>query len=377
MNKTYCPLPFKEIYVSNAGEYKLCCHAWKVAGTHSAPEDIPPFEYFFSKAMEEIRDKLIQGEKLKDCNKCYELEETGKFSYRLRAIEQHGLIDDVRNVSLKLRINGSSCNLACYMCHPYNSSTRRKELREIWGDDFDIMFSDHDKVKFTSNAKSMKRDVWNDTVANINKHIHLVERIHMTGGEPLQLPRHWEWIDKIPDEDAKNIILTYDSNLTQLTYKNHHVLDLKEKFKTVRFGISCDHFGEKLEYIRYPIDHKQFEENLKFIIENFPHSINGTVGLLNIDELDEIEEYYKNLGAKMNFNNIVSTPRALSIRNLPDDLKEKYRQKYPQHTLVIAELNKPKHTEKWYEHMSEYMDKLYAHRKLDWRKMFNAENYSS
>ena len=79
----------------------------------------------------------------------------------------------------------------------------------------------------------------------------------------------------------------------------------------------------------------------------------------------------------MNFNNIVSSPRALSIRNLPDDLKEKYRQKYPQHTLVIAELNKPKHTEKWYEHMSEYMDKLYAHRKLDWRKMFNAKNYSS
>ena len=87
--------------------------------------------------------------------------------------------------------------------------------------------------------------------------------------------------------------------------------DLKEKFKTVRFGISCDHFGEKLEYIRYPIDHKQFEENLKFIIENFPHSINGTVGLLNIDELDEIEEYYKNLGAKMNFNNIVIRHRLI------------------------------------------------------------------
>lgn len=377
MNKTYCPLPFKEIYVSNAGEYKLCCHAWKIKGTHSAPEDVPPFEHFFSEAMEEIRDKLMQGEKLIDCNKCYEMEKYGKDSYRLKAIKQHGLLDTVRDVSLKLRINGSSCNLACYMCHPYNSSTRRKELREIWGDDFDVMFSDHNKVKFTSNDKSMKRSIWNDTIANINDHIHLVKEIHMTGGEPLQLPRHWEWIDKIPDEDAKNIDLTYDSNITQLSYKNHHVLDLKKKFKTVHFGISCDHFGEKLEYIRYPIDHKQFEENLKVIIENFPYCINGTVGLLNIDELDEIQEYYKNLGANMNFNNIVSSPRALSIRNLPDDLKEKYRQKYPQHTLVIAELNKPKHTEKWYEHMSEYMDKLYAHRKLDWRKMFNAENYRS
>ena len=377
LNKSYCPLPFTEIYVSNAGEYKLCCHAWKTAGTFAMPEEVLPFDYFFSKEMEDIRDKLMQGEMLKDCNKCYEMESVGTDSYRLKAIRKHGLISDVRDVSLKLRINGSSCNLACYMCHPYNSSTRRKELREIWGDDFDIMFSDHNKIKFSSNPKSMKRDIWNDTIANINNHIHLVKEIHMTGGEPLQLPRHWEWIDSIPEEHKKHIELSYDSNITQLSYKNHHVLDLKNQFKKVHFGVSCDHFGEKLEYIRYPIDHKEFEENLKVIIENFSHSINVTVGLLNIDELDEIEEYYLKLGAKVDPIHIVSTPRALSIRNLPEHLKEKYRKKYPQHQFVITELNKPKHTENWYEHMSEYMDKLYAHRGLDWRRVFDAESYRS
>lgn len=364
--------------MNNAGEYKLCCHAWKATGTFAVPEEVLPFDYFFSEEMEDIRDKLMQGEMLKDCTKCYELEEAGKTSYRHRAIDKHGLIDDVRDVSLKLRINGSSCNLACYMCHPYNSSTRRKELREIWGDDFDIMFSDHNKVKFTSNAKSMKRDVWNDTIANINDNIHLVKEIHMTGGEPLQLPRHWEWIYSIPEEHRKHIELAYDSNITQLSYKNHHVLDLKNQFKRVHFGVSCDHFGKKLEYIRYPIDHKQFEENLKVIIENFSHSINVTVGLLNIDELDEIQDYYKKLGAKkVNPIHIVSTPRALSIRNLPEQLKEKYRKKYPQHKFVIAELNRRRHNENWYENMSEYMDKLYAHRGLDWRKVFDAESYRS
>ena len=32
-NKSYCAMPFKEIYGDNAGRYKLCCHAkpsdWK------------------------------------------------------------------------------------------------------------------------------------------------------------------------------------------------------------------------------------------------------------------------------------------------------------------------------------------------------------
>ena len=373
LNKSYCPLPFTEIYVDNAGKYKLCCHAWQTKDSFAVPDEVLPFDYFFSEEMEELRNKLMQGEKLRDCRKCYELEEAGKISYRHKAIKKHGLVDDIRDVTLKLRINGSSCNLACYMCHPYNSSTRRKELKEIWGNDFDIMFSDVNKVKFNSNAKSMKRNVWNNTISNINKHIHLVKEIHMTGGEPLQLPRHWEWIDSIPMEHKKNIKLSYDSNITQLRYKNHHVLDLKEQFKEVHFGISCDHFKEKLEYIRYPIDYKQFEENLKVIIENFSHTINVTVGLLNIDELDEIRLYYKELGAnpKLNFN-IVSTPRALSIRNLPEEVKEKYRKKYPEYKFVIAELNRPKHTEDWYEHMSEYMDKLYEHRGLDWRKVFNA-----
>jgi len=367
VNKSYCPLPFTEIYVNNAGQYRLCCQAEEAS--FSISEEVPPFEYFFSDEMEEIRDKLMQGEKLKDCNKCYELEKYGD-SYRLKAIKRFGVYDNVRDVRLKLRINGSSCNLACYMCHPLNSSTRRKELREIWGDDFDIVFSDPNKIKFTSNAKSMKRNIWNDTIADINKHIHLVKEIHMTGGEPLQLPRHWEWIDAIPEDDKKHIELSYDSNITQLSYKNHHVLDLKDQFKDVHFGVSCDHFGEKLEYIRYPIDYKQFEENLRLIVDNFKQCLNVTVGILNIEDLDEIQEYYENLGANVTFYNVVNKPKALSIRNLPEHLKEKYRKKYPQHGQVIAELNKPKFSEDWYELFTDYMDKLYAHRKLDWRKIF-------
>ena len=379
-NKSYCPIPFKEIYVANSGKYKLCCHAQEGDVSES---DALPFDYFFSEAIEDVRDRMMSGEEVKDCLKCTHHEKKGGYSYRMKAIAKWGYTSEVRDVSLKLRINGSACNLQCYMCHPYNSSSRRKELREIWGDDYDLHFSDPKKIKFTSKATSQKRNIWNDTIDNINEYIHLIKEIHMTGGEPLQLPRHWEWVDRIPDEHAKNITLVYDSNITQLNYKNQNVLDLKEKFKNVHFGISCDHIGEKLEYIRYPINHKEFEENLKFMTSHFDTSINVTVGLLNIPDLLEIKEYYEDIIKDSKYNkevccsSVVSGPRILSIRNLPEHLKTHYIQKYKQFPLVVSELKLPKHTDDWYKHMSEYMDKLYESRGLKWREVFDAESYRS
>ena len=39
---------------------------------------------------------------------------------------------------------------------------------------------------------------------------------------------------------------------------------LKEKIKNLQLEVSCDHYGEKLKWIRYPIDVDTFEENLYY-----------------------------------------------------------------------------------------------------------------
>tara|TARA_B100001057_G_scaffold69151_1_gene62919 strand:+ start:313 stop:1506 length:1194 start_codon:yes stop_codon:yes gene_type:complete len=381
LGKTYCPLPFKEIYADNDGNYKLCCHAnmrqsFKV-------QDMLPFDWFFSEYMEEVRQKMMEGGYLHECKKCMLLEESDKVSHRHTAIRSHGVRSTVEDVRLKLRINGSACNLACYMCHPYNSSERRKEFKAIWGKETDTYFAKYDnnrdKIKFTLWDRPVKRNTWNDIVDNILANIHLISNIHMTGGEPLQLPRHWELVNKIPDEHAKNIKLTYDSNITQLNYKNQHILDLKSRFKRIFVGCSADHYGRKLEYIRYPIDYKQFEENLKFVIENFSYSLNITVALLNINEIDKIVEYYKDIGVKNIHYGIVTVPRILSIRNVSSKYKAIFNEKYShkRYDLIRSELNKPIYSSNWYEVFCDYMDKLYAYRNLDWRSEFDVESYRS
>ena len=93
MNKSYCPLVFKEIYSSNLGAYNLCCRA--IRGSISdkfKTNDITPFKFFFSKEMEEIREKMLNGETIPLCIKCYGQEETVGYSARTK------LIDKCKNV---------------------------------------------------------------------------------------------------------------------------------------------------------------------------------------------------------------------------------------------------------------------------------------
>ena len=298
-NGTYCPLIFNEIYADSSGEYRLCCHADSSDCSHKYTlQTHTPFEYFMSPEMEEKRRLILSGQKLEECQICYEQEEetyivaekgiSAVKSYRTKAFKKlFNLTSNyvpptsVDKINLKLRINGNFCNLSCYMCIPYNSSTRRKEMNKLYPDGLDF-FS---KSKYTP----LKNERWELIVDDIIENIDKIHSMHLTGGEPLQLPKHWELLNRIPDEYAKQINLQYDTNFTKLQYKNHHIRDIVNKFKDVYFGISCDHYGEKLGYIRYPIDVKQFEANLRETEDIKNKAINCTVSILNVEDIMQIK----------------------------------------------------------------------------------------
>ena len=377
-NGSYCPLIFNEIYADSSGEYRLCCHAKSTETSKKYKSQThKPFEYFNSPEMEDKRDKVLSGIKLPECVTCYKQEEVNPDgeSYRQRKLRQysHKLPTHVDKVNLKLRINGTYCNLSCYMCIPYNSSTRRNEMNKIYPDGWDF-FS-------TSKFESVKHKEYDMIVNDIIDNIEKVNKIHITGGEPLQLPKHWELIDRIPPEHAKNIELVYDTNLTELKYKNHSVYDIEDKFKSVYWGVSCDHFEDKLSWIRYPIDVKQFEKNLKEMLDSgFNANISCTISLLNVFDLIEINNYYKNkFGANVHFNSIVTTPNFLSIRHLPIDVKQKLLNQLDVPVYDIRGISKfqlvktqlklegdTSNLQKAYD----YMDKLSKNRNFDWRKLW-------
>ena len=366
-NKSYCAMPFKEIYGDNAGRYKLCCHAKNINWKYKT-DNTKPFDYFFSPEMEEIRNKMLAGEKIDACKVCYDLEKTGE-SYRNGKYKKKYNVDiEPKNIGLKLRIHGSYCNLGCYMCHPYNSSTRRNELKKVFNNPYQGFVG----VGGGDVYKPIKYKEWNDSVDDIIKNIDLVSYMNITGGEPLQLPGHWKLLDRIPDEHAKHITLSYDTNLTELRYKKWSIFDYVDKFEDIRLGVSTDHYGEKEAWIRYPKDIKKFEENLREA-KSIIKQINCSVSLLNVYDLFEIRDYYwNNFKVKVTFLNIVRGPYYLSIRNLnqkdKDMLIKKYENLDDGSYIKNELLLKPTHK---LDVMKDYCDRLSKHRNFDWRKLWN------
>ena len=378
MNKTYCPLLFNEIYADSSAQYRLCCHAkiTKELFQYSS-QTHTPFEYFNSPEMEDKRNLVLAGKELRECKKCYEMEYLTGQSYRTKAFKDLPYtIDkdtgekninwpiDIDKVTLKLRINGTYCNLSCYTCIPYNSSSRRNEMNEIYPEGW----------KWGRTFASIKSKEWDLIVNDIIENIDKVSVMHITGGEPLQLPKHWEMLNRIPDEYAKQIELHYDTNFTKLQYKNQHVRDIENRFKLVYWGISCDHYGEKLEYIRYPINVEEFENNLLDTKDFKFKGINVTTSILNIEDLLQIKEYYvNNFNLVVKFTSVVMAPKILSIRNLPEKKKEvlinlyknrKDRAGNDEFIYVISELKKSGNSHNLKEGIK-YIRKLSKHRNMN------------
>ena len=304
--------------------------------------------------------------KIDACNVCYKLEENGGESYRTGKYKRRYGIDSEHNkLGLKLRIHGSFCNLSCYMCHPYNSSTRRNELKTIYG---------HNELKkWSVGYQPVKHKQWNDIVKDILDNIHLVSYMNITGGEPLQLPKHWEFLDRIPKEHAKHITLTYDTNLTELKYKNYSIFDYVNKFEKIVLGVSCDHYGKKLEWMRYPINRMKFESNLKEA-SSLIKQLNCSISLLNILEINEIYDYYwYEFYTPTTFVNIVTDPKILSIRNLKQETKnmllEKYKKLLDFNYIKSELLLEP--VDIGHKKMKKYCDDLSKHRNFNWREFWN------
>jgi len=379
----YCAYPFNEIFSDNASRYRLCCYA-DVNKSIEKYDTINtlPFDFFLSDEMEQIRQDMVEGKRVQGCEYCYKLEDAGKPSPRTQKYNRERQQKaEVEKVSLKLRIGGSLCNLGCYMCLPFNSSYRRQELKQsgidkLWyGYNKDDPIEDEvydDGPSFDVDARNISSRRFDEIVDNIIKNIDKVDHIKFFGGEPIIIPRMWEIMDRVPNEAAKNITISFQTNLTKLHYNNYSIFDIQAKFKKLWVQVSSDHYGERLKWIRYPIDVEEFERNLV----DAKHLIGGivcTTSILNVNDLFEIKNYYEdNFDLPVNFGAVVSNPSMLSCKNVKNkkELLTKYHDE--EFKMVRAELTKD-FDEMHFQKAMDYCLSLSKYRKMDFWKFFDAE----
>jgi sulfatase maturation enzyme AslB (radical SAM superfamily) len=157
-----------------------------------------------------------------------------------------------------------------------------------------------------------------------------IEEFYFAGGEPLLTDKHYDILEYLISIGKTDVKLSYNTNLSNLIYKNKSVLELWQQFSSVSVRASLDSWQDRAEYIREGTDWKLIEQNILDIQKITPHvdlQISTVISVFNIATLSDFLDYLfkKNLFKKdkffPSFYNI-QHPNYYSTSVIPNDIKQ-------------------------------------------------------
>lgn len=340
MAKIFCPLATNNIEVNASGHFKPCCISSKkfeIDGKAASAD------------FHRIKDVTTSDDRMRwienfdqyygtDCQQCYELEQSGGISKRIREIEiwkDSYKPNELQSLDLKM---GNTCNLQCAICGPNASSKWAAFYRERDG------ATKKDGTVLWPNQKwPDKDDFWN----GLSEVAHNVKKIELSGGEPFLIKKQRILIDFLIENGyAKDIDITWITNSTQYP---EDIIEKFEEFKFVRIMVSIDNTHEQFEYQRYPAKwDASYEILMKYKAlhdKGIVHlGISHTIGLLNVWRLPEMHQFCRENELNV-FNNLVMFP--MSVKDLPLDFKLKVKEKLEAQTDPSFQVNPAVGPDNW------------------------------
>jgi MoaA/NifB/PqqE/SkfB family radical SAM enzyme len=326
---TYCVLPWVNITVDPDGSIKPCCVSQDFIKKSTGEKFNLGFDKIEdivnSKDLVEIRQKMLAGEKVAGCSQCYQHEEYGGKSQRLqynqmfplKFSQSHVERTDIKYFDLRL---GNLCNLNCRSCSPKNSSQFSKEINELHNTNITKF---HEILPLTIDTW-YESDVFMD---NIDSQLKNIKLLYLTGGEPTIIKKNFEILNKLISTGfSKNITVMINSNMTNLNSDFYEILD---EFKSVIFFASIDGTGPIQEYLRYPSDWNQIDNNITKLIKRANIKIRPTpvIQTTNLNKIVDLFEYFENFNISANKSIvemmpiILENPKYLDLLYLPLDYK--------------------------------------------------------
>ena len=349
MSETFCILPWIHAQTKPNGQIKPCC---RFDHHHEAYKTKDGFiwdemninkgksltDAVLSDQWEDIRNKMLAGEKVEGCWKCYKEEKNNYDTTRSMRVGSNTFWNkkvynkpkhnkgELKFLELAL---GNYCNLQCRTCN--------SDLSSSWTEDENTL-SDY----YTDRTRRK-------TVTHVDSHpakqdFQYVEEIKFTGGEPMLHPRFIEILDIILETNrSQHITLDIFTNASWVPKKK--ILDRLQKFKKVKINLSIDGLDKTNDYIRYPSTWGTVEQSTKKWLTQdtdvFSIKWTPTINLYNVLEVTEmidwwtdiqiavkqkpywesvssmVERYDRNYRAMNMIINLVHTPSYLSVNNLP------------------------------------------------------------
>ena len=349
ISPTFCISPWMETTITSYSFLSLCCVARPIKDEKGRNYNILEDrleDYWNSYSLREIRRKMLAGEKVEACHRCYFDESIKKLSRRqafnfdwlekqrygeykkeiLDRVEksrENGYKVDKQPLRLDIR-PGNLCNLKCRMCNPSSSSKIAQEQKErLKTDPKSFVDENYFKMdnKFINWHKN--KEIWK----MIYKRIPGIKSLHFTGGEPTLIKENWDLIDYLKTKGvSKDVNLEMIINCTWVPDK---LIATFEDFRFVEIKFSVDGYKEVNEYIRYPSKWKEVERNIIKILKNRKANTLFHVNIVgqayNVLDLPRTLKWIDNL--KTNYGYIVTCTTTyigglLDINILPKNVRE-------------------------------------------------------
>lgn len=328
----WCPFAARSVSVKTNGVITTCCNGTLVidsktglpftTNTHTVEQA------FYSSEFQQIRDNLENGVRDKNCKECWQIEDDGGESPRLKEIrwfgENNPRSTDLQVIDLAL---GNQCNLKCRTCNPIDSTFWAKEYYEL---DFSTKEIKFDKFQ---RDNIFRIEASSDFYQSLKKSsLRKIKELHFFGGEPWMIKTVWELLEHAIEKDyAKNIELSFNTNCT---FWDENKIKILDQFDGVGISLSLDGVGNRFEYMRHPAKWINVFENLTKMLEWKAENpdrryllTHFTASSYNIYYLDEVIELSRKFNLPF-FINPVANPNRFAIQHIPRKIKEEIYNKF-------------------------------------------------
>lgn len=342
-----CALPWLHIHLSPDNHIQPCCITNPAVSQDikgKAEDGIN--DWMNSPAMNKIRLQMLNGEQPSACKTCYHQEQSSLESFRKTSIREYnkylpeafadtnedGSLDNFKMRYLDMRFS-NLCNMKCRTCGSGYSSLWEIEDKKA-GENPLILRNEVDQPR-------IQKELY-DQIPNL-------QRAYFAGGEPLITEDHYELLEEMLRQGRTDILLSYNTNLSKLKFKDKDLLDLWGRFDNrVQVYGSLDHFGEKAEYIRSGTKWDEVIKNYKTLLDSpvAELSITTSVSIFNYASITDFVDYLidadlapwkrPNNGAWQ--LNPVYGPEEFSFQTMPAELKKEIAQQHEEYKIKLMKL---------------------------------------
>lgn len=307
---TWCPLPFRHVFVEPRGVKPCCSYTKMYEGTVE--------QWLSSQELNDLQQAML-GDKIPEgCRYCIEGEQRDGTSTRLGAIHDYG--SNVQHNTVIDYVDYRSnniCNFRCRSCEPFYSNGIAQEARRY-----------PELQKFYSVPVNKTAPTQTSDKQWILDNLHLIKRLMFTGGEPTRIPEVREIIDRIRESGNRDISVMMTSNAS---FSDPYWFEITERMPNLHWTLSIDSVGTAAEIIRDGTDWAQVSTTVERMFDTASSVNIGTVVTnLNLTQLDLLfswanqlkDSYNHRANGRTHFIEICNWPRHLSPYNWPVERRD-------------------------------------------------------